>query len=85
MIRRPPALTNPGLRMRITERERQQADVYVKDTPHFLRLDRVLARLSLKVARLEDRGAVELNEEGTGAKALVHYDGSSGVSARRIR
>lgn len=84
MIRKLPPMAT-GLRMRITERERQQADVFIKDAPHFLRLDRQLARLSRDVTRLRSTDGLVLREEGTAAEAVIYWDGSTGVSARRIQ
>jgi hypothetical protein len=84
MIRKLPAVQS-GLRMRITERERQQADIYIKDTPHALRVDRQLADLRRTVARLSSPDGIELAEEGTGSVGRIYYNGTTGVTARRIR
>lgn len=84
MIRRLPAVST-GLQLRLTDRERQRADLVIKDTPHALRVDRQLAELKVAFRKLRDVDGIELQEEGTAAVGKVWFNGTTGVSARRIR
>lgn len=77
----PPAPT--GLKMVLNTREVQQTDIAVRDAPTVLRMDRRLEEAVRRASSIEF-DAIELRAEGSGARARVHFDGTNGLTVRRI-